>query len=341
MKSYALIQEQVNMSLEPANKISALVKRSQLMREIREYFYSKSYIEVDTALLSHRSSIDANIDLIEAFNSSERCFLVSSPEYAIKRLLALGLPNAFQLSHVFRASELSTKHSPEFCMLEWYQHHLPHLNDECNFENLIHQTIEIIALALGPKSTYYYSYWELFEQKLQLNLKAERVKGDAECLRLLQNWLNTHDPSHPLEKSDPLDTWLSYLMSYHIEPLFEPNALHIVKQFPASQAALATTYRQENLEVARRFEIYYGSLELANGYHELTSSHEQLKRLNIEQQERERLGKDPLVIDERFVEAIDHMPSCCGVALGFDRLLMCSLSVQSIDQIVPFSWQDV
>lgn len=321
------------------SKIAALIERSKLLQQVRSFFFQKGYIEVDTPLLSKRSPIDLNIDILQVpLAAGEKGFLISSPEYAIKRLLSYGLPNAFQLSHVFRAYESSSKHNPEFTMIEWYCKSSPEQTAQESFECIIEQTLSLIESAIGKKGRLFHSYWDIFSSLIGLELKQALALGEEPCKSALLQWLAKHDPYHPLKPSDSLDGCLSYLMSYHVEPKLASDTLHVIYEFPSSQADLATTFDKQGLVVARRFEVYYGSLELANGYHELANSKELRMRLEQQQQARIGVGKDPLLLDERLVDSIDRLPPCCGVALGFDRLLMCQLKASRISDVIPFDW---
>lgn len=327
------------------NKLEYLKERSRLLSQIRSFFEKRGFFELDTPVFSHYSNLDSNITLFEAKSSDQdRGFLVSSPEYAMKRLLAAGFPNAYQLSHVFRAGEKSTKHNPEFCMLEWYWLQEPSVSDTDGFLALIKQALDLIKMAIAPHPSHaqviYHTYFDLFEKYLNFNLKKERIKSEKAAKEACQSYLLSVDPQAPLNDSDPLDTYLSYLISFHIEPKLEEDALHVILDFPASQAALATTFNCDGLELAKRFEIYSGSIELANGYHELRDPLEQRRRLLKEQEIRKKQDLNPGILNNHFIESLATLPACSGVAVGFDRLLMLKTGAACFDDIWPISWQD-
>lgn len=343
MRLYASILERestLHVQANNSRKIDFLIERAHLLALVRSFFAERNYLELDTPLLSQRSCLDVNIDPILVESTKPVTYLVTSPEYAMKRLLALGFPNAYQLSHVFRAGELSGRHNPEFCMIEWYHLDAPNLNHEDNFNRLIEETLELIQMAIGEKTIIYHEYWDLFKRYLDLDLKPYVKQSDEIARDIVRNWCYEQSQDIPLKDDDYLDNWLSYLISVHLEPRFEEETLHVVQHFPATQAALATTLTCDGLSLARRFEIYLGTLELANGYHELTCADEQQKRLLEAQEERISLQKTPLVIDERFVESLRTLPNCCGVAVGFDRLLMKRTKASCLGDVLPFTWEE-
>lgn len=311
-----------------------LIMRARCLQQARFFFDTRGYIEIDTPLLSKAASIDEHIDLIEARMNQERLFLITSPEYALKRLLAAGAPNCYQLGHVFRSGEISSKHSPEFTMAEWYRLDLPQKTDHENFEALIEETLAFITLFVGQRQVQRYSYWEIFKHFCGLDLGKDR---EADLVKL-QQWLAALDPQHPLSQEDPLETYLSYILSYHLEPKLDESILYVIEAFPQEQAALATTYEKEGCRLAHRFEIYLGSLELANGYHELTEAQEQRKRLIEAELARQKAGKTALILDEKFIESLPNLPACSGVALGFDRLMMIHAGQKEIGSVQSLSW---
>lgn len=327
----------MSQELENNHISQKLRQRARCLQQARFFFDSRGYIEIDSPLLSKASSIDEHIDLIEANMHGERLFLITSPEYALKRLLAAGAPNCYQLGHVFRSGEISAKHSPEFTMAEWYRLDTSEMSPEENFQTLIEETLDFIQLFSGKRKINRYTYWGLFEIYSHLQMGKDRQKD----LQNLKNWLLKNDPGHPLEEEDSLETYLSYMLSYHIEPQMSSEQLYVIEAFPQEQAALATTYEDNGKLVAHRFEVYLGSLELANGYHELTDPIEQRKRLIQSQQGRVNLGKDPLVLDEKFLESLNSLPSCSGVAVGFDRLLMIHFNESDIKNVQSIGWSNI
>jgi lysyl-tRNA synthetase class 2 len=339
MKLFAWTPVQMNMWQEPANNpvFNRLSKRARCLQQARFFFDSRGYIEVDSPLLSKGASIDEHIDLIEATMNGERLFLITSPEYALKRLLAEGAPNCYQISHVFRSGEISAKHSPEFTMAEWYQLDNPSLSAEANFQALISETLDFIQLFTGLREVKRYTYFGLFKEYIGLDLGKNR---ETDLFTIL-SWLKKNQDHPPLNEKDGLEAYLSYLISYHIEPKMNPQELHVIEAFPQKQASLATTYELNGSVVAHRFEVYLGDLELANGYHELTDSIEQRQRLILSQQNRFEMGKDPLILDEKFIKSLETLPACSGVAVGFDRLMMIHTNQKEIGSVQALGWSNI
>jgi lysyl-tRNA synthetase class 2 len=277
-------------------------------------------MEVDCPIVSQCASVDAHIDLIPAiYNHKTPCFLHSSPEYGMKRLLSLGIGDIFQLSHVFRDGEFGEKHNPEFTMIEWYRVGMP-------FEKLIQETCDICRLFLGDLPSHIISYKEAFETYLQID---PFTASDEQLKRLLGE-----------ECNGSRDDLLNYLLGMHIEPHLGKDRLTVLAYYPPSQAALSQTKVIDHHVVAERFEIYYQGIELANGYHELQDHQEQLKRLHEANRLRKLLGKSSLPIDMRFIEALQKgLPDCSGVAVGFDRLMMLRHKRHSIHDVLPFGWE--
>lgn len=303
---------------------ATLKERASLLRAARQFFYERGLIEVDVPLLSERASVDAHIDLVPArYNSQKTCYLHSSPEYGMKRLLSEGSGDIFQLSHVFRDGELGQKHNPEFMMAEWYR-------VGRTFEELIEETLDFIRLFLGPLPAKKRTYRQTFEDFTGLT-------GDlASSEEILAYYEANEIPLYEELKGalDKKDELLTLLLSSEIEPMLGQNELYVLSHYPSTQAALAKTLPDGTAE---RFEIYYKGVELCNGYHELSDAAEQRSRLHQANEERVKLGKNTLPIDTLFLEALEKgLPDCVGVAVGFDRLLMLRLKAGSLADVIPF-----
>lgn len=312
---------------------SLIQKRAGMLARARAFFAQRSVLEVDCPLLSASASVDAHIDLIPAFPKGGQRYLHSSPEYGMKRLLAEGSGDIYQLSHVFRDGEYGVKHNPEFMMAEWYRIGF-------TFEQLIEETIDFCRLFLGdlPHTSITYreafqryagfDYLTISDQQLQIELKRHGIAPYESALK------------------EGREALLNLILATVIEPQLGRNALCSLKYYPASQAALAQTRIIDNEEVGERFEVYYNGMELANGYHELADPVEQRHRLESANIERIALGKEALPIDELFLAALDRLPDCCGVAVGFDRLLLlmsCNnfeRGVPPLDSVLLFHWEN-
>lgn len=292
-------------SMSNQDKIAILRDRAFMLAQSRLFFAQRGVIEVDCPILSNAASVDAHIDLITTTNNE---FLHSSPEYGMKRLLSDGIGDIYQLSHVFRAGEKGKKHNPEFMMAEWYRIGF-------TFDQLIEETLDFVRLFLGIPMSSRITYRQAFEKYVGLDY----VKSNDHELRTVLKDLGVEHHGEEQDKEE----LLNQILAIAIEPHLGKEELCILSHYPASQAALAKTCLLNNELVAERFEIYYKGLELANGYHELADPHEQRLRLLEANQQRKTLGKQELPIDELFLAALEKgLPDSCGVAVGFDRLMM-------------------
>jgi lysyl-tRNA synthetase class 2 len=311
------------------NKIELLKDRALMLALARGFFEEKGVLEVDCPSLSACPSIDIHIDLIPAFYvGSQKRFLHSSPEYGMKRLLSLGIGDCYQLSHVFRDGECGELHNPEFMMAEWYR-------VGTSFQGMIEETVDFISLFLGRVSVKFISYREALREYIAVDYLTATCDDLVLCLEERGFSMNS-DLS--LEDKDSL---LNLLMGHYVEPHFEGEILWVLTHYPASQAALANTIMKGDEQVAERFEIYFKGVELANGYHELTDAVEQRKRFEEANDKREIMGKVRLDSDGRFLQALEvGLPDSCGVAVGFDRLMMLRHDTPRIGDIMPFPWEE-
>lgn len=312
----------------PNSRISLLKDRASLLAQVRAFFASRNVTEVDCPLLSASAAVDAHIDLIPStYQGKEIRYLHSSPEYGMKRLLAEGMGDIYQLSHVFRDGEWGPKHNPEFLMAEWYR-------VNWTFEELIDETIDFIRLFLGPLSFQKLSYRDAFRNYAGIDYLP------ATCEELEQFLREKNVAIYPDIREEGKDALLNLILGMLIEPHLGEDQLCVLMHYPSSQAALSLTFLKNNEEmVAERFEVYYRGVELANGYHELTNSQEQRQRFEEANQMRVKMGKTALPIDELFLQALERgMPDCCGVAVGFDRLMMLRHHKTSLEEILPFPW---
>jgi lysyl-tRNA synthetase class 2 len=292
-----------------------------MLAAVRKFFAVRQVLEVDTPILSTTAPVDIHIEVMEVrMGAGATGYLHTSPEYALKRLLAEGSGDIYQLSHVFRSGEKGRRHTPEFTMLEWYRHSL-------NFETFIAEAVALARLFLGEIAIKRYSFRDAFNQFIgfdYLNAPEEKLRNAATAagLNISPHW-NTNE-------------LIPFLFSEIAEAEFEKNSLTIISDFPAFTAALAKVEQRGDEPIAKRFELYAQGVELANGYDELTDATEQRRRFEKDNKERLHLGKQPLPIDEALLAAIEKgMPDCRGVAMGFDRLLMLRLGATHINDILP------
>ncbi len=311
--------------------IESMRLRARLNLRIREFFATRDVLEVETPILSAAGNTTPNIDSFNTHFSghvdagSSVRWLRTSPEHALKRLLAAGVGDCYELGRVFRNGEAGGRHNPEFTMLEWYRIGWDHLR-------LIDETAELVraALALAGRhaSLEIVTYRELYQRELGI----DPLGDDVDTLRNALG--DVHIDPRDLERDD----WLDLLMTHRLQPGFADDRMVAVHDWPAAQAALARI-RAGDPPVAERFELYLGAVELANGYHELLDADEQRARFDADIVTRERRGQPRPVIDGRFIAALRHgMPACAGVALGVDRLLMALLTSPRIADVVAFDF---
>ena len=261
------------MSLE--SKRAALQDRAHLFEKARSFFSQRGILEVDTPMLSTKAPIDEHIEIMPvSLGEGKTGYLHSSPEYAMKRLLSLGLGDIYQMSHVFRQGELSPLHNPEFTMVEWYRMHT-------DFDSFIEETAAFIHVFLGELPLEKISYREAFLQFAKVDY-----------LHASKDNLLQKAQEHGLDISSSLtkEELLHLLMGFVIEPHLGKNGLTALVDYPASQAALAKTELRGEEAIAKRFEIYYEGVELANGYLELTDAKKQEERLN-EASSKRKIGR--------------------------------------------------
>lgn len=225
-----------------------------MLQRARDFFAARNILEVDCCALAPCAAIDANIDPIHAsVTPSETGYLHTSPEYAMKRLLAAGSGDIYYLGHVFRKGEIGPRHNPEFTMAEWYRIGLP-------FSSLMEETCAFLSLFLGPLPTRTLSYKEAFLGYAGV----DPFRASAETLRRAAAQHKLHAPA-----SWSRDDYLYLLLSHLIEPHLGRGELTLLTDYPPSEAALACVLHKDGETVAERFEIYHEGVELANGYHEL------------------------------------------------------------------------
>ncbi len=291
-----------------------------MLANVRAFFSEHHVLEVDCPALSLAACVDTHIDPMRVeMGKNSFGYLHTSPEYGMKELLSHGLGDIYQMSHVFRREESGPYHLPEFMMVEWYR---------CgfSFEQMIEETLTFTRLFLGPKPARTLTYRQAFLEYVGIDY----VNADA---RALLRCAEEHDLElSPDAKNSDRDTLLQCLMSFLIEPKLPKDELVVIRDYPATQAALAQTHERGDEHFAERFEVYFGGLELANGYHELADAVEQRKRFEEANHERQKLGKQALPIDENFLAALKRgLPDCCGVAVGFDRLMLLKHEATTLD----------
>lgn len=318
---------QLDESWQPDASLTMLHQRAALLRQIREFFYSREVLEVDTPIVSRFGVTDVHLsNLVSRIGTDTRhWYLQTSPEYAMKRLLAAGSPSIYQLGKVFRDDELSSRHNPEFTMLEWYRLGF-------SMGDLIAEVDDFLQVTLKAHPAHRISYPQLFLDQLQVDILGS--SGFADLQQRLQEFSAVAELA---ARENDFDTLQQLAMALIIEPRLDPTIPVIVYDYPVSQAALAQI-SVDDPRVAYRFEVFYQGMELANGYQELTDASVQLQRFELDQQRRQRAGLPPMAIDTRLMAALEaRLPPCSGIALGFDRLLMIQTGARNIREVLPFS----
>ena len=323
---------------QPSASFDAIRLRAKLNAAIRAFFAERDVLEVETPVLSVAGNTEPNIASF-ALEFSGRTdgaprtrWLRTSPEYPLKRLLAAGLGNCYELGRVFRDGEAGGRHNPEFTMLEWYRVGWDH-------QRLVDEAAELArrALALVGRDARLerVAYRELYRRELGV----DPMSDDDATLRAALGDVRI-DPAG-LGRDD----WLDLLMTHRLQPRFDPGTLLAVYDYPASQCALARIREPAAAQaggghaVAERFELYLGPLELANGYHELGDADEQGARFLRDLDVRAARGAVLPPVDERLLAALaSGFPGCAGVALGLDRLLMAMLGTPRIADVLAFDF---
>jgi lysyl-tRNA synthetase class 2 len=313
---------------KPTTSFKALKLRAQLNALVRGFFAERNVLEVETPILSQAANSDPNIESFQLQFIGPRSggagqrWLRTSPEFHLKRLVAAGVGDCYELGRVFRNGEAGRRHNPEFTMLEWYRvgwdHH--QLMDEC---------AELVKAAMhlaGRRTTVReVSFRQLYQDSFgfdPLTASEGELRGPLAVYDI--------DPAG-LGRDD----WLDLLMTHLVQPSLPANRILLVYDYPSTQCALARI-RPGDPPVAERFELYVGPLEVANGYHELNDATEQRARLGRDLATRQKRASIQPPVDERLHAALPKLPACAGVALGIDRLLMAMGGRDAIADVVAF-----
>ncbi|MGZ3614457.1 MAG: EF-P lysine aminoacylase EpmA [Thermodesulfobacteriota bacterium] len=300
-----------------ARRKKALQQRARILQGIRRFFIEEGYLEVETL---HRIPTPAPESHIEAI-PSDTWFLHTSPELCMKRLVAAGYDKIFQICRCWRERERGSLHLPEFTLLEWYQTGGDYrsLMEEC--EGLIRSVAR--AIGLGQKIIFR-------GREIDLSEPWERISVKEAFHDYTQTFV-----TEALERN-----LFDEIMVQDIEPNLGVEKPTFIYDYPAERGALALL-KKEDPTVAERFELYIGGLELANGFSELVDSREQRKRFNVENKNRQSLGKRIYSMPDKFLVELDDMPPSAGIALGVDRLVMVFLDSETIDEVVAFTPEEL
>lgn len=297
-----------------------------MLCDARRYFEERDVLEVDTPVLSGRAITEPNIESLRIEgDEAKSLYLQTSPEHFMKRMLADGYPDVYQICKVFRDGETGRNHRTEFTMVEWYRHNF-------SLQNIMQDTIDFVCRTLNrddlASSAESLNYADAFRKELQVNV----LDDDVQKLSALAN----ADEALVKSMGDDRDAWLDLLLTSKIARNFPHDRLTLLYHYPASQAALARCCPEDS-RLADRFELYYGSLELANGFVELADADEQLDRFENDRNRRRQLGLTVHAADEALIAALRQgLPPCAGVAVGFDRLLMVRTGCDDIADVNTF-----
>lgn len=307
----------------PGASLDALRARARLLSDIRQFFSARQVLEVETPLLATAGVTDPALEPLCVVTAGNTRFLQTSPEYAMKRLLAAGSGDIYQLAKAFRANEQGVRHNPEYTILEWYRLGFDH-------HQLIREVAELLVLVLGRPGWQVWRWSQLFSHVLDLDAAQSPHAQLVECA----NAVLGHKP--PALDRDGL---LDLLMSHAIEPAIASWGVVFVVDYPASQAALAKRFERNGSYWGARFECYVDGIEIANGYWEASDADDLRLRFAVDNETRASRGLPESPIDERFLAAVEAgLPDCAGVALGVDRVLMLQQKSQRIDDTLAFSW---
>jgi len=319
-----------NIEWRPTATLEVLRLRARMLARIRDFFARHDVLEVETPILAGAATTDPNLQSLRCDYHGPNprpLYLHTSPEFAMKRLLAAGSGSIYQVCKVFRDAEAGRLHNPEFTLLEWYRVGLDH-------QQLMDEVAALVRAALdGPAATgptEKLTYREAFERSLGLDPHTASVAALTACAR-------THGVSVPDGMSnDSPDPWRDLLLTHLVETNLGRGQLTFIYDYPASQAALARV-RPGNPPLAERFELYIEGIEIANGFHELADAAEQRARFTRDLATRKKQGLAAVPMDERLLTSLEHgLPDCSGVALGFDRLVMLAAGARSIQDVLAF-----
>ncbi|MDJ0917546.1 MAG: EF-P lysine aminoacylase EpmA [Woeseiaceae bacterium] len=318
------------MSWRPSSNADVARQRSALLDRARSWFRSRAVLEVDTPALSSAAVSDPNIRSLSVSGVDGNVgplFLHTSPEFCMKRMLADGYPDIYSICRVFRGGELGRSHQPEFTMIEWYRL-------DFGLAQIIEDTLQLIQSVLRdrtpPRPSVQLSYRQAFVDSVGIDPLIASTKELAHAA--------TTDTALLDALGDDRSAWLDLLFSTTVADSFPRDRLTVVTHFPADQAALARL--ADDASVAERFEVFCGTLELANGYVELTDAGELRARFDRDLKKRVAAGAPVTPIDERFLEAMQSgLPDCAGVALGFERLHLLFAETRDIRDVVSFEFE--
>lgn len=315
-------------SWQPSAPVGNLLKRAAILAEIRRFFADRGVLEVETPAMSQATVTDIHLVPFDTrfvgpgAADGMTLYLMTSPEYHMKRLLAAGSGPIYQMGRSFRNEEAGIHHNPEFTMLEWYR-------PRYDMYRLMNEVDDLLQQVLDCDTAETLSYQQAFTRHLGVDpLSADKTELREVAAKL--------DLSNIADTEEDRDTLLQLLFTMGVEPHIGRDKPAFVYHFPATQASLAEISTEDH-RVAERFEVYYKGIELANGFRELTDGREQRQRFEQDNRKRAARGLPQHPIDNNLLDALEHgMPECSGVALGVDRLIMIALGASSLSEVLAF-----
>jgi len=298
-------------------QLEYLKARAQLLKRVRDFFDQRDVLEIDTPLLCHNTATDPYITSIKtqpmthSLEGKIPLYLQTSPEFAMKKILADHSGPIFQICKAFRDDEESPLHHFEFTMLEWYRPEFDH-------HQLMSEISDLLKITHGIDHIERYHYRDVFIEHLSLDPFNDDINNLIECAS--RNKIELNDAENM-----SVDNWLDLLFTHLIQPkLINPI---FIDDYPPSQAALAKI-RYGKTPVAERFELFINGVEHANGYHELIDAEEQQQRFTKDNQQRQQLQLEQVPIDNELITALNKgIPNCAGVAIGVDRLVLLLVNI--------------
>ncbi len=309
---------------QPTLTLAHAKQKAEFLRQIREFFYARDVLEVTTPILSNHGNTDVFIESVQVnfhhAGQAKTGYLHTSPEFAMKRLLATYQVPMYQLCQVFRDNEKGHKHNIEFTMLEWYR-------PDFDLEMLSNELQDLISILLNQEIQFHHlTYSQAF-------IDALGIHPLSASITTLKNTAISHGIA--LDMGDDHQGWLDLLFSHLVEPTLGFGTPTLITDYPPATASLAKmSVDADGHQVAKRFELYINGIEIANAYDELADGKALRQRFEQDNAQRTALGLPIMPIDEHLLAACDDLPECSGIALGVDRLFMVVSGLTDISQSI-------
>lgn len=319
----------VKYNYQPSCTLQLAQQRAKFYAQIRQFFASREVLEVHTPVMSQAGNTDIFLQSVSVnvaiFDCPKTYYLHTSPEFAMKRLLATWQVPMYQICPVFRDNEIGSRHNIEFTMLEWYRPHW-------SLEQLTGEFNDLLSALYGHSVIFdHYRYVDAFMDCVNIH----PFTASCETLKAI-----AQDNGISVDMGDDHQGWLDVLFSHLVEPKLGFELPTIIYDYPVATAALAkTVLDKDNNWVAKRFELYINGLEIANAYDELADADALRLRFDQDNIERKKRGLPVMPIDEHLLAACADLPMCSGIAVGLDRLLMVLTGAESIEKVIAFGGQ--